>query len=133
MANRFTCDIKCPLCHLCFKSSRTTLKHAVSKHQQVLDARGLNFLDSSGGMVSVPEPRKIDDSRLDLYNSWIGSFTERIGEALHPALPGTVKLSDLALVWLTSLTRSRQSRFDISCIVVRFYLLHLITLRSLLF
>ncbi|KAL9961992.1 hypothetical protein ACROYT_G002024 [Oculina patagonica] len=95
MKNRFTCDVKCPSCHRRFKSSRTTIKHGLTKHGLTLDGRRLDFYDSSEETVTLPEAKKISPARLELYKSWIASLTERVGEALHPALPGKwVRLED---------------------------------------
>lgn len=88
MAHRFNCEVKCSSCHRCFKSSRTILKHSLTKHEVCLDINGLDFFDRSGAKVSLPKPKQISPSRLEAYNSWVASLTERIGEALHPALPG---------------------------------------------
>ena len=88
MAHRFNCEVKCSSCHRCFKSSRTILKHSLTKHEVCLDINGLDFFDRSRAKVSLPKPKKISPSRLEAYNSWVASLTERIGEALHPALPG---------------------------------------------
>ena len=82
MAHRFNCEVKCSSCHCCFKSSRTILKHSLTKHKVCLDINGLDFFDK------LPKPKQISPSRLEAYNSWVASLTERIGEALHPALPG---------------------------------------------
>ena len=103
MANRFTCDIKCPTCQRFFKSSKTILKHASTKHQLALNGRRLDFLDRSGAMVSLPKPKKIGASRLEAYKSWISTLTERIGEALHPALPGTVQCTLVSIRYSATL------------------------------
>ncbi len=99
MKNRFTCDVKCPSCHRRFKSSRTTIKHGLTKHGLTLDGRRLDFYDSSEETVTLPEAKKISPARLELYKSWIASLTERVGEALHPALPGKLKISYTACIY----------------------------------
>lgn len=82
MTHRFNCEVKCSSCHRCFKSSRTILKHSLTKHEACLDINGLDFFNK------LLKPKQISPSRLEAYNSWVASLTERIGEALHPALPG---------------------------------------------
>ena len=48
----------------------------------------LNFREATGTVVLPPAPKKVSASRLETYYCWLGSLTERIGEALNPALPG---------------------------------------------
>ena len=51
----------------------------------------VEFVGEKKEIVKVDKPIKLHGD-LEPYNTWISTLTERVNEALHPALPGKLKI-----------------------------------------
>ena len=88
MATRFTCDIPCEVCTRKFKSFKVLTKHSRERHSKESNGR-VRYLDNAGVEVSLCEPREVlGEGRAEAYKRWLATLCERVGEALHPQLPG---------------------------------------------
>ena len=85
---RFSCSVKCSECSREYKTSRATLRHMLKSHG--LQPSSVDFFDAKGQIVDIRNPTTLpkDSTALVNYKEWLLSLTERVNEALHPALQG---------------------------------------------
>lgn len=90
MAARFTCDVPCAFCARKFKSFKVLSKHSRDRHNKDPNGR-VRYLNNTGEEVSLCDPRvSLEEHRTETYKRWLATLSERIGEALHPELPGNL-------------------------------------------
>ena len=84
----FSCSVECPRCLKQYKTSRAVQRHMLKSHD--LCYSPLVFLDENNATVDVDKPCLLpsDSVMLENYKEWLATLTERVNEALHPALPG---------------------------------------------
>ncbi len=85
---RFSCNIQCPRCTKQCKTSRAVQHHMLKSHN--LRHSPLHFLNEDNVVVNIDKPFQLpnDSPTLENYKDWLATLTERVNEALHPALPG---------------------------------------------
>ena len=84
-SKRFSCSVKCLRCSRSWKSSKAVWQHMLVPHQLCISA--VDFIGENAEIVQVTKPVILCGGLENDYK-WLASVTERVNEALHPALSG---------------------------------------------